>query len=63
MPERTELDIFTRCHTVLRPKTESGSVSETVEVPIYLYILAFDTETTEDLELALEFVLDVTMAL
>jgi len=51
---KDKLDIFTRCHTVLPPKPKSA-LSE-AEVPKWPpYILAFDTETTENLELALEF--------
>jgi hypothetical protein len=56
MPEPNKFDIFTRCHTVLPTKPARRSRGEAVEVPKHpLYILAFDTETTEDLELALEF--------
>lgn len=40
MPERTQLDIFTRCHTVLPAKPTSASRGEPLEVPKYpLYIL------------------------
>jgi len=56
MPEITKLDIFTRCHTVLPPKPTTERRAEPVEAPQHPpYILAFDTETTENLELALEF--------
>ncbi len=56
MPELTKFDIFTRCHTVLPPRPPSGFAGEAAEVPKHPpYILAFDTETTEDLELALAF--------
>jgi hypothetical protein len=56
MPKLTKLDVFTRCHTVLPPKPAKNDIGEVVEVSKHpRYILAFDTETTEDLELALEF--------
>lgn len=56
MSELTTLDILTRCHTVLPTRPASRSTGDAVDVPKHpLYILAFDTETTEDLELALEF--------
>ena len=56
MPELTKFDIFTRCHTVLPPRSASRNTGDAVEVPKHPpYILAFDTETTENLELALEF--------
>jgi hypothetical protein len=56
MPELTKFDIFTRCHTVLPTKPAIANRFQTGAVPKHPpYILAFDTETTEDLELALEF--------
>ena len=56
MIELSRLDIFTRCHTVLPAKPDKGKRNEPGEVAKHPpYILAFDTETTEDLELALEF--------
>ena len=56
MSKPSKLDIFTRCHTVLPLKPASGNTGDAVEVPKHPpYILAFDSETTENLELSLEF--------
>ena len=56
MNELTKLDIFTRCHTVLPMKRARGAGLESTAISKYpLYVLAFDTETTEDLELGFEF--------
>src|SRR5438552_14126842 len=56
MPEKTKLDIFTRCHTVLPPKHEWKRRTDAAEVQKSPpYVCCFDTETSENLELAFEF--------
>ena len=58
MTEKTKLDIFTRCHTVLPPKPEPKRTTMDHRADVQTwppYICCLDTETTEDLELASEF--------
>src|SRR5439155_7318391 len=56
MPELTKFDIFTRCHTVLPFIPASKITGEPAKSPKHPpYILAFDSETSENLELTLEF--------